>query len=164
MPYDPPTGEELKLTRSVIRANKKLTEARPLDLPWLEGHTSHSLEGVRCNGRERLTTVIDIIDPLEQHAAEMRSYALEVSKYGLAVREAATKLKAEMRARGLMPCPKCRGDYDTWEHARQKKGERIRNTAPYGSAGLYRWEDCIQCYGRGLVEIRVPKTSPDLQS
>ena len=154
MSYDPPTGQELNLTRFAERVFKRLEKSRPGRPPYMFGHDGHALEGVRVNGWERLTSVIDCVDELEDHSRALSEYVETIQKRAVAVRVELVALQSEMTKRGLKPCPACRLEkYDDSRHGRQMKGVKDKIPNAPGGTPNQQWTDCETCDGRGLVKI-----------
>lgn len=152
MSYDPPTGPEKAVAILANRIYKRLDKSEPLGSPFMIGiSVGHALEGVRCNGTERLTTVIDCIDSLEEHSKDMIEHVKAVAARKIEIDAALKKLKDELVKRGLKPCPKCRGPYDSWYDGCHTKGQKVKTGASSGP--MYRWEDCDKCNGRGLIGV-----------
>ena len=95
--------------------------------------TNFALDGVRCNGVQRLNGLPRCLSELEKFIKELRRFQ---KKYGSILRAAEDALCAAERdiEKHLTLCPKCKG--------KQGRGR---------CGGRPPWEDCGHCAGRGYT-------------
>ncbi len=131
--YYPPEGEELKIAKKV---NKLLDQYSKIpnysDSPTV--FIDHVLEGVRCNGLQRVTSLLDIVEEMSEFE-ERLILDIEGCKKALVL----TKKIRDVMV-GFKVCSKCKGE----------KGDFSKNVESDYQRGP--WEDCTECAGRGILK------------
>lgn len=146
--YSPPSGTEKQILDLVAKESEALTVLLKRiweNPPSAQIEISHAREGVRTNGTERVTSVLDVMEKMEEagrryhrHHNEVSAIEAEVGDRLIAVRKLMEKLPL---------CSRCKG----------KKGygrNGIPRTWKAGSGvgmSIKQWEDCEICDGRGIL-------------
>jgi hypothetical protein len=137
MSYYPPEGKEKKaLERLRPLVSRMSKNGETVELYSHFGATiymGHALEGVRCNGRERVTSIQDIFEEMDCWPRRIKLIRREVQQLER------TLAKMDKIRAGFVKCHSCHG----------KKG---RKTKPPPSHHSGPWEDCARCLGRGVLE------------
>lgn len=147
MGYSPPSGTEKRILNLVAKESEALTKL--LGRVWenppdAQIEISHAREGVRTNGVERVTSVLDVKEQMEaalityhRHHAAVIEVHHEVGDRIIAVR----KLMEQ-----LPPCPECKGKKGYGRNGMPKTWEA--GSGP--GMAIKQWEDCEVCEGRGI--------------
>ena len=133
MPYHKPKGRELKVAKVVSRLISKLykmvTEHHPVSMSI---HIDFTLEGIRTNGRESVTGLLDVKKDLEEYKTDCEN-RIKQNQETLKLTETALE-----KLRWIQICPKCKGEKGFW--SKPKRGYMGRT-----------WDDCVDCNGRGII-------------
>lgn len=100
----------------------------------------HSLEGVRCNGDEKVTSISDIFREMDRWPRQFKKIRRALD------RAERTHGKMEAIRSTFIKCPSCQG-----RNGRKKVSPERRNYHP----SKY-WEDCSRCFGRGVLVKEAP--------
>jgi hypothetical protein len=128
--YRPATGEHLDVLREMKEINDKLNELSR-DYAWFHIpsiEVDHSIEGVRCNGRERLRTAIDVYERYTEMEKTFLDFIDRIEK----------SIKLVKRGRNLFEA-----SFEICESCRGNKGERETSR---------HWADCSHCSGNGFID------------
>lgn len=130
-----PKGKELKTAKKVNELFEGLKKEVGFHRYPASASISidHTLEGVRTNGHQAVTSLFNVKEDLEDYKKNCED---EIKIHQKAV-ELTEAMLAELD--WFKTCPKCKGG----------KGKKM----PGGrSCILYTWEDCNKCDGRGIIE------------
>lgn len=136
MPRFEPKGKELEIAKKV-KAIMKTCDCSSSDFCpdcWIE--VDHTLEGIRTNGLEEVTSLYDVKKALMQWKSEKLS---DIREYKKVLRKVEKMLKLLKR---FKICEKCKG----------RKGG-FNGVVESGSGRRGYWIDCDKCNGRGILEI-----------
>lgn len=133
-----PKGKEKKL---LLRLKDLFSENPiPDPLQWdysIENDVGFALDGLRCNGTEEPTTLIDLIMKVEKYAdaisAECTSYSNRLQNHLSSISKNRDSILAEFHKRFKI-CTSCNGSKGT------------------GNSGNLTWKDCSVCNGKGFTK------------
>ncbi len=127
----PPKGKELEVVKKV---DKLLEQYRKIDhfdsSPTV--FIGHVIDGVRCNGKERVNSLLDVIKKMAVYEQDLKC-DIEGHKKALTLTKQIRKAML-----GFKVCPKCKGEKGFFPP--KVKNEEYRA-----------WEDCLKCNGRGIT-------------
>ena len=108
-----------------------------LDAPWKPwGITAdHAASQVRMNGREALTTLIDLVQEGEEYIENVVEHERRTTECRLLVQKVLDAL-----AEYFTICPACKGAKGAYDKERARSFGRGRC-----------WEDCETCWGHGML-------------
>ena len=109
----------------------------------------HALEGVRCNGHQRLVTAMRVKHELVQFREELIKNAERLHIAAEEANEEITALENEWDI-NWDKCKACKGRCGFWEH--RETGKIDYKDSPRSQGWKWDWRDCEKCNGRGLCE------------
>ena len=148
MGHSPPIGEEKKILASVSAGAIKLCELLEsihLDYGSAGIEIDHAREGVRTNGRERTTTVLDVMEKTDEIFHHYQKQLRDAQKIERKVISIIDAIREDMKQ--LPICPHCEGKKGYGRNGIPKKWEA---GSGIGMA-IKQWEDCGVCGGRGVI-------------
>lgn len=146
MKGDKPRGEELRIVKEfgkILTKVEKLCEGFEKYTPScieFRFAVSFSRDGVRVNGHERLTTIVDAVGELEEIQKEIASGLKKYQQGDLIIQKLVRESQELMKNYQL--CGNCGG----------KKGEKVH--LQHDPVYIRKWQDCEVCKGRGMVDLR----------
>ncbi len=143
MSDSPPKGKELQLAKRLIGYVQQLKKYFKL-IESLNGYpptitADHSIEGVRTNGWQGITTITDTILELESMKVSLLRGSAIIDQSLAIIDKAAHSFESEFKI-----CTFCEGLHGMGGQSEEK--------LTLGREGCRFWEDCEECKGRGLVK------------
>ena len=132
--YRPATGKHLEILEEMEKLNEEL-EGHVRSYPWFgipNIGVGHAIEGVRCNGHQRLNSALEPYDGYLRMEKTLKETLKRVKKSLKTIEKAKALFESEYKV-----CPECKGEH----------GER---------KGMNDWHDCGQCNGNGFVDANHP--------
>ena len=129
-----PQGKELKVARHICRLLDKYRKIKGYDhSPTV--FIGHVIDGVRCNGHERVSSLLRVIKEMESYEQNLKIH-IEGHRKALLLTEEIRELLTAFKV-----CPECKGEQGSWDG--------ISDTY---SCRLGHWVDCTNCDGRGILD------------
>ena len=148
MSYSPPTGKEKKVLASVSNGAidlHDLLESIHLDFGSAYIEISHAREGVRTNGTEKTTTVLDVVDKADEIFHRYQRQLRNMQKVEDKIITVIDRIRLKMEELPL--CPHCKGLKGYGRDGIPKKWEAGSGVG----MAIKQWEDCEVCDGRGVI-------------
>ncbi len=142
----PPIGKELKIAKKLVKlvsqldSNYNLIDAKNGFPPTISA--DHSIEGVRTNGWQGITTIADTILKLEELKDSLLHGSLIIDQSIAVIEKAVFLFKMEYEI-----CSFCEGLHGFGGHSEDK--------VKLGNEGCSIWRDCEECNGRGFIKKKV---------
>ena len=135
--HNKPTGNEMRVGKAFQKLFKPFNAKYKGDGNYsgVDINLGHALEGVRCNGRQRMTTIIDAWNALKEARVDLDIHISDLRQEERELSQLSKKLVPEMRTLHL--CPDCKG----------AKGIKVKRT---NGGRITLWDDCDSCNGRGV--------------
>lgn len=134
---NPPKDLELIITKKINKLlERSLGNFTDAGVPYQSIciPIAHSLEGLRCNGSEKLVNILKTLEEWNTYLNELTTFQKKLNSYLIKLQKVNFKVKKLQKQ--LQICPKCNGRQGT------------------GICGSFdnKWKDCKLCNGRGIID------------
>lgn len=146
--YSPPSGTEKRILNLVAKESEALTALLKRiweNPPDAQIQISHAREGVRTNGRERTTSVLDVRKQMEEALERYQKHRDEV--YAIDAEVGNRVIASRKLMEDLPLCPECKGMKGYGRNGMPRTWEA--GSGP--GMAIKQWEDCGTCDGRGIL-------------